>query len=104
MRRTGPPNFAIWALPGSDISMTGNKIHGWRSGLQASEATVLATNNTVSNFGGVAIVVQNPTTPANIYNNVAISKKPNDKVASLTGNEGLVENNRLINQPAISQD
>ena len=84
--------------------MTGNKIHGWRSGLQASEATVLATNNTVSNFGGVAIVVQNPTTPANIYNNVAISKKPNDKVASLTGNEGLVENNRLINQPAISQD
>ena len=104
MRRAGPPNFALWALPGSDISMTGNKIHGWRNGLQASEATVLATNNTVSNFGGVAFDVKNSTTPANIYSNVAISKNPNDKVASLTGNEGLVEDNRLIHQPTISQD
>jgi hypothetical protein len=95
LRRGGPPNFAIWALPGSDVTMTGNKIDSWRHGLHATEASVSATNNTVSNFHRAAFVIQKPKSPANAYGNTAVSKNPKDKVVSLDGEAGIVRDNKL---------
>lgn len=95
LRRVGPPNFAVWALPGSDVAMTGNKVHGWRHALHATEASVLASNNTVSDFHNAAIVIQKSNSPADVYGNMAISKYPKDKVVSLDGESGVVRDNHL---------
>ena len=94
LRKVGPPNFAIWGLPGSDVTMTGNKIHGWRHALHASEARVSASNNAVSEFHNAAFVVQQGAAPPNIYNNTATTKDPKSRVVSIKGEAGLVKDNR----------
>ncbi|WP_339731754.1 right-handed parallel beta-helix repeat-containing protein [uncultured Gimesia sp.] len=95
LRKVGPPNFAIWALPGSDITLIANKFHHWRHALQASEATVLAAQNRISNFHGTALVIQNAKVPANVFDNVAVSANPKDKVVSISGETGVVQGNEL---------
>lgn len=95
LRRVGPPNFAIWGLTGSDITMTGNTIHGWRHALHATEAAVSASKNTVSNFHNAAFVIQKPSVPADVYGNTAVSKNPQDVVVSLEGESGVVKDNDL---------
>lgn len=95
LRRVGPPNFAIWALPGSDITMNENKIHHWRHALHATQSSVFATSNTVSDFYKAAFVVQQPTKPANLFANIAISTNPDAKVLLLTGKAGIVNKNEL---------
>ncbi|MCH9654725.1 MAG: right-handed parallel beta-helix repeat-containing protein [Planctomycetes bacterium] len=95
LRKIGPPNFAIWALPGSDIMLNGNKIQGWRHALQANGATVFATRNQISKFHGAAFVIQQPTSPANVFGNTAISNNPKDQVLKLDGEAGIVNNNNL---------
>jgi hypothetical protein len=94
-RHGGPPNFAFWVLPGSDVTLTGNNIHGWRHGLFASEATVSASDNRVSNFHQTALVVQKPKSPANLYGNTAFSSDAKDQVISLDGDAGVVRDNEL---------
>lgn len=98
LRRLGPPNNAIWALPGSVVTMTANKIHGWRHGLHATKASVYANNNTVSNFHSSAFVIQKSTRPANIHDNTVISQNPNDKAVSISGEAGIVNNNKLVGE------
>lgn len=98
LRRLGPPNNAIWALPGSVVTMTANKIHGWRHGLHATESRVDANNNTVSNFHGSAFVIQNSPRPANIHDNTVISQNPDDKAISISGKSGNVKNNKLVGE------
>lgn len=96
LRKVGPPNFAVWALPGADVSMTGNKIHGWRHALQSSEGSVTANANTVSQFHKAAFVIQKPSTPANVYGNTAVSADASAKVVTIDGEAGIVENNDLV--------
>ena len=98
LRKRGPPNNAIWALPGSAVTMTANKIHGWRHGLHATGTSVSANNNTVSDFHSSAFVIQNSTSPANIHDNIAISPNPNDKAVSISGKAGIVNNNELVGE------
>jgi hypothetical protein len=100
LRKVGPPNFAIWALPGSDVTMTANKIQGWRHGLHATEAGVSASKNRVSEFHGAAFLIHKSNIPANVYGNTAISKNPDDKVLSLSGEKGVVNNNQLLGEPS----
>ena len=95
LRRVGPPNFAIWALPGSDVTMTGNKVHGWRHALHATEASVSASKNTVSSFHNAAFMIQKSNSSTNVYGNTAISKNPKDSVVALDGETGLVTSNQL---------
>jgi parallel beta-helix repeat protein len=99
LRKVGPPNFAIWALPGSVVTMTGNNIHGWRNGLNAMQATVTATGNTVRSFHGAAFVVKDSAAPANVHGNTAISGNPKDQVVSISGATGVTDNNRLLTEP-----
>ncbi len=97
LRKAGPPNFAVWALPGSDITMTGNTAHGWRHALHASEATVHAIHNSVSNFQSVAFVVQNSVSPAIVFGNTAASTNPRDTVLTISGKLGIVTDNHVVN-------
>lgn len=75
--------------------MTTNKIHTWRHGLHATEASVTAIKNTVSNFHNAAFVIQNPNTPVEVNGNTAISKNPKDNVILLDGKAMTIAGNEL---------
>ncbi|MBI3875027.1 MAG: right-handed parallel beta-helix repeat-containing protein [Verrucomicrobia bacterium] len=48
VRRGGPPNFGVWALPGAKVEMIGNTVSGWRHAFQGEGATLVAHNNAVA--------------------------------------------------------
>ena len=95
-RRGGPPNFAVWALSGAQVTMTGNRIHDWRHALHASEATILASDNTVRNFHDVAFVIQKSSGPSSAFGNTAISTNPKDKILTISGKTGIVRDNHVV--------
>lgn len=95
LRLVGPPNFAIWALRGSEVEMTENRVEGWRHALHADEATVLASHNSVAKFGGVAFSIRNPTAPADVFSNTATSDESSAKLLDLEGESGIVKDNHL---------
>ena len=95
LRRGGPPNFAIWGLPGSEIALQENKINGWRHGLHATKASVVATANIVREFHSTALVLKDCI--ADVYNNTAISTADSDQVLLMEGKkQGTVFNNRVL--------
>lgn len=96
LRKAGPPNFAVWALPGADITMTSNSAQGWRHALHASESTVHVINNTVSNFHTAAFVIQKSVVPASVFGNTAVSANPGDKVLTISGKQGIVTDNHVV--------
>ncbi|MDH3584850.1 MAG: right-handed parallel beta-helix repeat-containing protein, partial [Phycisphaerae bacterium] len=96
LRKAGPPNFAIWALPGSDVTMVGNSIRNWRHALHANGADASVINNDVRNFHRTAIVIQHPPSPVDVYGNTAVSASPDDRVLDLKGNAGVHRDNLLV--------
>lgn len=90
----GPPQFAVWGLPGSSIVFTGNTVRGWRHAVSADKATVTANENRIANYGQVGIKITNPTTTAVIVGNRFESETDREGV-SVTGGEAVLENNRV---------
>lgn len=101
IRKTGPPNFGVWALPSSKVSVTGNKIDGWRQGVHAKEATVWVSNNRLRNFHRVAIEIDGALGPSNVFGNTAYSSNPDDAVIRISGPAEIVSHNRLVDSDAI---
>ncbi|MCA9004256.1 MAG: right-handed parallel beta-helix repeat-containing protein [Planctomycetaceae bacterium] len=95
LRKVGPPNFAVWALPGSEVTLIGNRFHHWRHALHASEAAIVASHNQISDFHRTALLIQNPTVPAHVFDNIAVSTSPTAEVLTLTGQAGTVTGNAL---------
>ncbi len=95
MRPSGPPNFAVWALPGSVVNMTGNTIQGWRHGLHASEASIMAAKNQISNFHATAIVIKDSRSAAIALENLATTKDAEAQVISVSGKAALIRDNTL---------
>ncbi len=96
LRKVGPPSNAVWALPGSEIVMTGNLSKKWRHALQSDEATVTLTNNEVVEFYRTGFVINKPVQPADAFANRAVSSNQQDKVVSITGKTGHVRGNKLV--------
>jgi len=90
----GPPQFAVWGLPGSDIVFTGNTVSGWRHALAADKARVIASHNKVSAYWQVGIRINEPTTPAVAIGNVFQTELDHAGV-TITGTQGIVEANRF---------
>jgi hypothetical protein len=97
LRAGGPPQSAVWGLPGSRILFTGNTTHGWRHALFADQATVTATENTITNYGAVGIKITRPAGTAVITGNRFESPKDREGV-TVTGGQSILENN-LIEKP-----
>lgn len=93
LRKFGPPNFAVWALGGSDVTLANNRMSTWRHGLFADGAQVNVTGNQISNFHRSAIVIRNATKLANVFDNVGFSDDEAVKVLAIDGPQGVVENN-----------
>jgi hypothetical protein len=90
----GPPQFAVWGLPGADILFEGNRVSGWRHALQADKAAVAASNNTVADYWQAGIRVNQPTAPVVAVGNVFYSEAGHPGVVA-GGALGIVENNRV---------
>ncbi|MCA9030145.1 MAG: right-handed parallel beta-helix repeat-containing protein [Planctomycetaceae bacterium] len=93
LRKVGPPNFAIWGLPNSTVTMTNNQVTSWRHALQATGASVNASGNTVSNFHRTAFDIKQPTTAPNVFGNTAISADAKVEVVTIDGPSGVVAEN-----------
>lgn len=88
----GPPQFAVWGLVGSEITFTGNNVHGWRHALVAEKSTVIATDNKVAGYWQVGIQLTQPTKNSVVRSNVFHSELEHPGV-SITGSEAIVEKN-----------
>ena len=94
LRKVGPPNFAVWALPGSEIKLTNNTISGWRHAISADGAKVTAIGNKVSDFWKFGFKIQNPKSPVIVLENQFISPEnhaaislPEDDAVKIIGLE-----------------
>tara|TARA_R110002096_G_scaffold386921_1_gene581081 strand:+ start:19569 stop:21299 length:1731 start_codon:yes stop_codon:yes gene_type:complete len=99
LRRTGPPSYAIWALEGSQVTMSRNEIRNWRHALHATAATITADNNRVRNFSQFAFIVDQPKTAANVFGNTALSTDPSAQVLSINGSKGIITGNQFHESP-----
>lgn len=88
----GPPQFAVWGLPGSDIEFSDNTVQGWRHALSADRATVRATGNTVTDYWQIGIKVTNPTTPVTIVGNHFRSAEGHPGVSAPTDGAAVRDN------------
>lgn len=99
IRKAGPPNFGVWALAGSKVTLSHNQFTTWRHALVASEASVTVNRNTIRDFHKTALVITNDPQGANVFYNTAISQNPQDKVVSIQGLQAKVTNNVLQTDP-----
>ncbi len=99
IRKAGPPNFGVWALAGSKVTLTHNQFTTWRHALFASEASVTANRNTIRDFHKTALVITNAPQGVNVSNNTAISQNPQDKVVVIQGLQAKVTNNVMQTDP-----
>lgn len=74
LRKMGPPNFGIWALPGARVEMTGNTVSGWRHALSAEDAEILAIDNSVADAITAAFRVRGTQKPNLISGNHVIGQ------------------------------
>lgn len=91
-----PSNIAVWAHPGSEVVLSGNRIENWKQALSATKTTkVVATGNEVASFRGTAIFVKDSATPAEVAGNIAISDDPKAKAVEVSDPDAKVSSNEL---------
>lgn len=95
IRKAGPPNFGVWALAGSKVTLSNNQFTTWRHALVASEASVTVNRNTIRDFHKTALVINNVPQGANVSHNTAISQNPLDQVVVIQGLQAKVTKNVL---------
>lgn len=76
---------AVWVWKNSSVTVSDNRINGYRNAINASAAQVTATGNVTSGFSGPSIIVKKPSSPACVFGNTAISNDPMDTAADVDG-------------------
>ncbi len=101
LRKVGPPNFAVWALKGANVTLLNNRFSNWRHALHASESESLISGNTISNFHRTAIVINKPSKPPVVTGNSAVSADQKAEVVTVDGMPVEAGNNR-VEKPSSS--
>ena len=101
MRPVGPPNFGVWALSGSSITLRNNQFTQWRHAVQAAEAKVNLQDNKITGFHRYAFQLQQLKPASVISDNRATGTSDGDvflggDVQSESKREIRVERNTLI--------
>ncbi|MCC9605092.1 right-handed parallel beta-helix repeat-containing protein [Blastopirellula sp. JC732] len=86
-RKVGPPNFAVWALPGSKVELIGNTFDNWRHALVAQECEISAVENQVKRFHQTAFVLQNMTAKSEVLRNQVFTGDAKAQVVKVNGAE-----------------
>ena len=104
LRKAGPPNFAIWGLKGSRVTMNNNKISGWRHALQSTEGHVAANGNIVSNFHRAAFVIQKPASDTIVADNQIVTGVASDQVCLIDGKPAKVDANTVVRSTSSTNE
>jgi hypothetical protein len=102
LREAGPPQFAVWGLPGATIDFSRNRVSGWRHAIYADSSTVTACHNQIAGYGQVGIKIEKPTTAVVAVGNVFQSKSDREGIL-VSGGRAIVANNRIVS-PESAQD
>lgn len=94
LRRVGPPQFAVWGLPGSDVVFNENEVRGWRHAVSAEQAALTASGNRLADYGNVGFKLDQPVGTAVVVGNEFKSDRDRVGVA-VTGGEAIVSDNRF---------
>ena len=86
---------AVWVWEGSSVIISGNIFDGFRAAVNASEAILTVTGNSITRFQRIAITVKDSLKPAHIYGNRATTTDRQAKVIEINGPAGIVESNEL---------
>ena len=104
LRKTGPPNFAVWGLPHAEITMLKNSVSSWRHALHATESAVHAAENEVRDFHSAAFaIVRPPSTPV-ICGNKAYSTDTTARILTGFDSEVIAFDNSLIQSTATPEE
>lgn len=95
-RQVGPPNFAIWGLKGAQVTMSQNRVNGWRHALSAEEAAVTATGNQVTQCSRAAFVISKSAAAPVVTGNALLPSKQSDVVALVDGKSYAAESNQIL--------
>jgi parallel beta-helix repeat protein len=86
---------AIWIREAAVASIVDNFFEGYSVAVNATNANVVVSGNTIKDFLETAIVVKNSRSPTHIYGNRAISASDQAKVVDISGAVGIVQDNLL---------
>jgi len=86
---------AVWVWENSTATISDNSFDGYRAAVNATQASVVVTGNSIRQFQGAAIVVKNSQKPARIHGNRATTADPKAKIVDVQGPSGVVEENTL---------
>lgn len=87
IRAVGPPNFAVWALPGSSVQLTDNRIDNWRHALVAEKSHAAVARNEIQRFHQTPFVLKAPAAPVALVRNQIHITNPKDPIYRLEGAE-----------------
>lgn len=104
LRKVGPPNFGVWALKGSNVTLSNNRFSNWRHALHASESESLVSGNTITAFHKTAIVINKPSRPPVITGNTVVSSAKLVTVATVDGVPFEAGNKRVEKQSNSKPD
>ncbi len=90
---------AIWVWAQSRVAVLNNNFFGYRNAIRATKAKAIVMNNTIQKFEKTAIVIQQPTSPSYVINNVAYGVGTNQRVVESNGEDNVVKGNILKGNP-----
>lgn len=95
----GPPQYAVWGLPGSKIVFNANKVDGWRHALVAEKASVKASENEVTRYWQVGMKFTDPNKNTIVIDNFFYSEELQKGIV-VFGGKILEENNQVLKPTA----
>lgn len=102
-RAVGPPNFAIWGLEGSHVTMDGNQINCWRHALSSNKGQAILTGNTVRHPSKAAFVVSDPEMNPLITGNILIPSIESDVFAIVDGQPISDKGNTISHEDIVQE-
>jgi hypothetical protein len=91
---------AVWVWEGSTAAITANAFADYRAAIQATKASVTATENTIRGFRGAAIVIKDSPRPAHVFGNRTFTQDKAGKAVEIQGPAGVVTENALEIDPS----
>ncbi|PQO28420.1 hypothetical protein C5Y96_16020, partial [Blastopirellula marina] len=85
LRKFGPPNYAVWALPGAKVELTNCKFDNWRHAFYGEACQLSAVENEVRRFHAAAFVVKDASAQLDVTRNKVFRGDSQAQVLRVSG-------------------
>lgn len=86
---------AIWIWEGSTANIAKNQFDGYRAAVNATKSVVAISDNRITGFSRVAIVVKGDQHPSHVYGNLAFADDSQAQAVDIQGPTGIVRDNEV---------